>query len=481
MEIILTGEKAARVFISGKFAVIHSGHIRLFMFAKSIGSFLTVALDVEGLEKEEIEWRSNFLRTQNFIDEVILFKSDLKTLILDLKPDFVIKGNEFASQFNPEGEVAATYGGELIFSSGSTFFSERDLLHSIEDTSVSFNYKIPNDFLKRNNIDLSEIKTQILKFKNIRVCVIGDLIIDEYINCHPLGMSREEPTLVVTPIDSQKFLGGAGIVAAHAAALGAKTTLISISGNDANGIWAASEATKYAVEFKFIQDKTRPTNLKQRFRSGSHSLLKVSHLSQDKVNKLIQSQIIEEFERLATNIDLLILSDFSYGVFTAEISESLIRIAKKNGISVSADSQTSSQVGDLSRFREVDLLTPTEIEARTELKDYTSGLAVIMEKLRNRIKPRVILVKVGADGVVIGGTNSKGLPVILDALPALNISPVDVSGAGDSLLAAASLGLFVENNPSKAALIGSIAAAVQISRIGNIPVTSKQLLEAIDA
>ena len=294
-------------------------------------------------------------------------------------------------------------------------------------------------------------------------------------------MSREEPTLVVTPIDSQKFLGGAGIVAAHAAALGAKTTLISISGNDANGIWAASEATKYAVEFKFIQDKTRPTNLKQRFRSGSHSLLKVSHLSQDKVNKLIQSQIIEEFERLATNIDLLILSDFSYGVFTAEISESLIRIAKKNGISVSADSQTSSQVGDLSRFREVDLLTPTEIEARTELKDYTSGLAVIMEKLRNRIKPRVILVKVGADGVVIGGTNSKGLPVILDALPALNISPVDVSGAGDSLLAAASLGLFVENNPSKAALIGSIAAAVQISRIGNIPVTSKQLLEAIDA
>ena len=56
--------------------------------------------------------------------------------------------------------------------------------------------------------------------------IIGDLIIDEYINCDPLGMSQEDPTLVVTPVESKKFIGGAGIVASHAASLGAKTSII---------------------------------------------------------------------------------------------------------------------------------------------------------------------------------------------------------------------------------------------------------------
>lgn len=468
------------VFISGKFAIIHSGHIRLFMFAKSLGSKLTVAIDVEGLNFEEQEFRVNFLKNQNFIDEVLIFKSDLNSLILGIKPDFVIKGSEFASRFNPENELVSSYGGELIFSSGSTFFSENDMLNNEEFTSIGFARKIPIDYIKRNKIDLNDIKAHILQFNNIKVCVIGDLIIDEYINCHPIGMSREEPTIVVTPIDNQKFLGGAGIVAAHTAALGAKTTLISLIGSDENGLWGSKEASRYGIEFKAIKDNTRPTNLKQRFRSGTHSLLKVSHLSQDKVTKVIQDQIIDDFEKLAPSIDLLILSDFSYGVFTKEIAKNLITIAKKNRVLISADSQTSSQVGDLSQFINVDLITPTETEARIELKDHSSGLAVIAEKLRDKLKPQTILLKLGPDGLVVGGTKTNGEPSALDALPSLNLNPVDISGAGDSLLAAASLSLFVENNPAKAAVIGTIAAAIQISRIGNIPITSEQLIQAVE-
>ena len=469
-----------KVFISGKFAVIHSGHIRLFMFAKTLGSKLVVGLDVEGLENTEIEWRSNFLKSQEFVDEVIAFKSDLKSIILNIKPDIVIKGSEFSSRFNIENEIVSSYGGELIFSSGSTYFSENDLLSGKENISVNLGDRIPKDFLKRNQIDLNGIKKQILQFKNIKVCVIGDLIIDEYINCHPLGMSREEPTVVVTPVDSQKFLGGAGIVAAHAVGLGAETTLISIIGKDEAGSWGEMKAKEYGVVLNAIEDKTRPTNLKQRYRSGSHTLLKISHLSQDRVTKVIQDKIIGEFKKISSEIDLLILSDFSYGVFTKEMTETLIGIAKKNGILISADSQTSSQIGDLSQFSNIDLITPTEIEARLELKDHSSGLAVIAESLRNKISPKSIIIKLGADGLVINGTKSNGELLTLDALPSLNLNPVDVSGAGDSLLAASSLALVVENNLAKAALIGSIAAAIQIGRIGNIPIEGENLVTLLD-
>jgi rfaE bifunctional protein kinase chain/domain len=349
-----------------------------------------------------------------------------------------------------------------------------------ENTSVNLGDRIPKDFLKRNQIDLNGIKKQILQFKNIKVCVIGDLIIDEYINCHPLGMSREEPTVVVTPVDSQKFLGGAGIVAAHTVGLGAKTTLISIIGKDEAGSWGEIKAKEYGVVFNAIEDKTRPTNLKQRYRSGSHTLLKISHLSQDRVTKAIQDKIIGEFKKISSEIDLLILSDFSYGVFTKEMTETLIGIAKKNGVLISADSQTSSQIGDLSQFSNIDLITPTEIEARLELKDHNSGLAVIAESLRNKINPKSIIIKLGADGLVINGTKSNGELLTLDALPSLNLNPVDVSGAGDSLLAASSLALVVENNLAKAALIGSIAAAIQIGRIGNIPIGGENLVRLLD-
>jgi rfaE bifunctional protein kinase chain/domain len=449
------------------------------MYAKTIGINLTVALDTDGLDSAEIEWRTSFLKNQEFVDEVVLFNADIEKTILQLKPDIVIKGSEFSSRINIESEIVSTYGGELIFSSGSTFFSEKDLLSSDEIISADYSEKIPKDFLKRNGIELSDITQQILKFNDVKVCVIGDVIIDEYINCHPLGMSREEPNIVVTPIDSQKFLGGAGIVAAHTVGLGATTNLITITGRDEAGSWAVSKAVEYGITVKSIEDKTRPTNLKQRYKAGVQTLLKISHLSQDKVSNVIQNQIINEFEKIAPGVDLLILSDFSYGVLTNEVTTKLIQIAKLNGLVIAADSQTSSQLGDLSQFSNVDLVTPTETEARLELKDQVSGLAVIADQLRSKINSQSIIIKLGADGLVINGTKSDGTILSLDALPSFNQNPVDVSGAGDSLLAAASLAIAIENNLAKASLIGSLAAAIQVGRVGNLPIEKEKIISLI--
>ena len=473
-------KKPGTVLISGKFAVIHSGHIRLFMHAHSLGGKLIVALDSAGLAKEEIEWRLAFLSTQEFIDQVVVFDGDIGSLVLELRPEFVLKGSEFATQFNIEAEIVEKYGGELIFSSGSTFFSEADLIskqnRALQDSII----KLPIDYIKRNTLDLVKIRECISKFKNIRVCVIGDLIIDEYINCHALGMSREEPTVVVTPIDSQKFLGGAGIVAAHTVGLGAKTTLITIIGQDDAADWGTQKAREYGLTLSTIKDKKRPTTLKQRYRSGTHTLLKISHLSQDEVSSEIQDQIVKKFELIAPEIDLLILSDFSYGTLNSHVSKNLIETAKKYGIVIAADSQTSSQLGNLSQFEGVDLITPTEIEARLELKDQQSGLAVIIEKLRQSILAGSIILKLGSDGVLLNGTNLEGIPIRMDALPSFNSNPVDTSGAGDSLLSAAALSLAVDRDIYKAGLIGSLAASIQISRIGNVPIQQEHLLAILN-
>jgi len=201
----------------------------------------------------------------------------------------------------------------------------------------------------------------------------------------------------------------------------------------------------------------------------------LSHISQEEVGTSVQKKIIEKFNEIAPKTDVLILSDFSYGTFSSDTAQRLIATARENGILISADSQTSSQIGNLSQFNGVDLITPTEVEARMELKDHTSGLAIIVEKLRLHMNAGSILLKLGSDGVLLHGTDSQGKVMATDDIPSLNPNPVDTSGAGDSMLAAASLSLAIERNLSKAGLLGSITAAVQISRTGNIPIEHPNL------
>jgi bifunctional ADP-heptose synthase (sugar kinase/adenylyltransferase) len=228
-----------------------------------------------------------------------------------------------------------------------------------------------------------------------------------------------------------------------------------------------------------LVDSTRPTTLKQRFRSGSQTLLKLTHLRQENISSKLETNLLEKFKINMKDIDVVIFSDFSYGVLTKKITQEISHTAKKSKIFVAADSQSSSQIGDLSRFEFSDLVTSTEREARLELKDENSGLVVLAEKLRSELNARNILLKLGADGVIIHGTDSDGQILATDQVPALNDSFVDASGAGDSLLAAAALGLASSATIYEATLLGSLVAAIQVGRIGNTPITSSGVTELL--
>jgi rfaE bifunctional protein kinase chain/domain len=338
---------------------------------------------------------------------------------------------------------------------------------------------MPNDFMQRHKITNSRLLEILKSFKGVNVCVIGDLIVDEFINCHPLGMSQEEPTIVATPIDKKRYLGGAGIVAAHCASLGANTTLLTVRGEDEVGDWSAFKSREYGFELMSLIDSTRPTTLKQRYRSGTQTLLKLTHLRQESISSELERKLLERFKNLG-KIDLVIFSDFSYGVLTTRVAQEVLDIAKKTNIFVASDSQSSSQTGDLSRFKASDLITSTEREARLELKDENSGLVVLAEKLRLEIDASNLLLKLGSDGVIIHGTVSNGEIIPTDQVSALNRSIVDTSGAGDSMLAAAALSLTSSATLYEAALLGSIAAAIQVGRLGNTPITTSAFMELLN-
>ena len=137
-----------------------------------------------------------------------------------------------------------------------------------------------------------------------------------------------------------------------------------------------------------------------------------------------------------------------------------------------ADSQSSlSQVGDISRYRDMLLLKPTEREARLALRDTNSGLVILAEGLRQKTGAKNIVLTLGSEGLLIHAASEKARGWITDQLPAFNPAPKDTAGAGDSFLVLSSLALIAGADIWQAAYIGALAAACQVGRIGNIPLT----------
>jgi rfaE bifunctional protein kinase chain/domain len=411
------------------------------------------------------------------VDEAFLVDSAVEELILKLKPALVVKGKEHKSHENPEQKAVDSYGGKLLFSSGDVVFSSLDLIRQEMASQEQKSISLPKQFMSRRKVTAKSLIDVMQKFKGLKVVVVGDVIVDEYISCDPLGMSEEDPTIVVTPISSRTFIGGAAIVAAHASSLGANVKFFSVVGDDASAKFCRDELSKFGVDHHLLVDDSRPTTLKQRFRSRSKTLLRVSHLAQRLIDESFQNELVAKLAEACFDADLLIFSDFNYGTLPQVVVDQITAIATKNKTKIVADSQSSSQIGDISRFKNVDLLTPTEREARLALRNTEDGLVVIAELVCVAANAGAAIVKLGEQGVLLHAR--KGKTFETDQIPALNSAPQDVAGAGDCMLVASSLALTVGANMWEAGLLGSLAAAIQVGRVGNTPITQDEILHEL--
>lgn len=470
------------VLVTGNFNVLHPGHIRLLKFARTFSKTLIVGVFSDKFAGNAVDvpedLRLESVASIKIVDKSFLISTPLSDFINSLKPDVIVKGKEFEGQYNQETEIVESYGGKLIFSSGEIGFSAT--INSEDRLSIpATTRRLIQSFSNRHQISTSSLKRIINKFAKLKVCVIGDVMIDQYIDCFPLGMSQEEPTLVVSPQETKNFLGGAGIVASHAAQLGASVRFLSVVGSDQLRNFAATELERYNVDYSFIVDSARPTSLKQRFRSHGKSLLRVSTLSQQAISDYLQRIILSEFEQTIKGTDIVVFSDFNYGCLPQPLVDRVINICKDHNIMISADSQSSSQFGDVSRFKGAHLITPTEREARLALHNYDDGLVVLADKLMAKTSAQNILLKLGSDGIIAQMAKKQDRMPHTERLDALNINPVDVSGAGDSVLITASLALAAGATLWQASLLGSVAAFIQVGRLGNMPIRSSEITQVL--
>ena len=467
------------VFISGNFSILHPGHIRLFKLAKSLGDRLIVGVNsdetVNSPLKVPITMRLESLNAIQMIDETIIINNDLEKVLLEIKPDVILKGREHEHLKNIEQDIVTKIGGKLVFGSGDFVMSSKDFLSSIEKTSNVFD-SAGKAFLERHKINLTAIEDIIEKSKRIRVLVIGDLIIDEYIDCEPIGLSQEDPTVTFRSVKSKRYAGGAGIVSMHCASIGASTTFIGVAGNDSEMELAKKLLENSGVNTNLLIDNSRQTILKQRFKSGGKTQFRLNRFNDATITIDSRREFLNKVEVSLKNADLLIFSDFNNGLLDTEIVATTISMARTAGVFLAADCQISSQIANYLKYKGVDLVTPTEHEARVTLRNNQDGLAAIANAFQESLQSRYLMLTLGADGVLLQEQiKHEHGNFRADVLPALNKNARDVAGAGDSFLVLASLALAVGASVNEAAYLASVGSSVQVSREGNIPITVEEI------
>ena len=212
----------------GCFDIVHPGHIRYLEFARQQGDVLIVSVtgdsDVaKGLDRPYIpqELRAENLAALVFVDFVyVTTEPTAEAVLAKVKPDIYVKGREYERShdagFLAEKKAVESYGGRIIYSSGEIVFSSTKLIERIPRNADTESHRV-NLVCKRYGICHTTIEESLQQFRDLRVLVVGDVVIDRYVQCDAMGIASESPVISLAYRDEHNYVGGAAIVARHIA------------------------------------------------------------------------------------------------------------------------------------------------------------------------------------------------------------------------------------------------------------------------
>lgn len=476
------------IMCHGAFDLVHPGHLRHLMYAKSKGDLLVASLTSDAhISKANYrpfvpqQLRAMNLAALELVDYVIIDEQPTPLENIEyLQPDYFAKGYEYSGdgihpKTQQEIDALNTYGGEVIFTPGDVVFSSSRFIES-EPPKIGVEKLLA--LMEAEAVTFDALRRALEECRGLRVHVLGDTIIDSYIYCTPIGSSAgKTPTLSVKLEEQVDFAGGAAVVARHLRAAGAEVTFSTVLGDDARKDFVLAEMEKHGVRCLPVVDPTRPTTEKAAYIANGYRLLKVDRVD----NRPISDKIAHHFTEAlaATDVDAYVFSDFRHGIFSKATIPAMTGALKSGPLRV-ADSQVASRWGNILDFHGFDLITPNEKEARFSLADQDSIVRPLALELYKRAGCKVLILKMGARGIITYRSPSPDVRAFF-TIDAFADPVVDPVGAGDALLAYATLSLRATGSPVIASILATMAAGVACEHEGNTPVTPEQLLGKIAA
>lgn len=475
------------IMCHGTFDVVHPGHIRHLLYAKTKADILVASLTADvhikkGNMKPYVpeDLRAVNLAALEMVDYVVIDRdpTPLRNLAV-IKPDLFAKGYEYtAGQVHPKTQeeiaILDSFGGEMIFTPGDIVYSSSALIQ-LSPPSIGVEKLLT--LMEAEKVTFAVLRDTVNKLKGIKVHVVGDTIVDSYTYCSMVGGMTKTPTMSVRFENKIDYVGGAGIVAKHLRAAGSEVTFSTVLGDDDYSKFVLEDIQSVGVHCLPITDTSRPTTNKNAFVVQHYRLLKVDTLDNrsisDKVLAKLQAQIAE------TKTDAVAFCDFRHGIFNRSTVPKLTNSIPKGTFTV-ADSQVASRWGNILEFQGFDLITPNEREARFALGDQDSVVRPLALELHQKSKCKTLILKCGDRGIITYRSNSP-----IDYRAFFNIESfadyvVDAVGAGDALLSYATLAMVATGSEVIASILGNMAAGVECEHDGNWPVTPDLILKKID-
>ena len=469
LETLLSERAAARaagrtvVHCHGCFDIVHPGHIQHLQFARSLGDVLVVSVSADshvnkGAARPLIPdaLRAASVAALECVDLVYVNpEPSAIELLAAVKPDVYVKGSEYERSNDPrflaERETVARHGGRVVFSSCDVVYSSTALIGTLGGAEKLRDEKLAR-LRERHGLSDEHLVELLAKAKGRRVVVVGDYILDRYHFCDATGVAGEGPIMSLRALSERDFDGGAGVVALHLAGLGARPVLVSALPDDEPSRRAELRLEAAGVELHCSR-RRRQLVTKHRYLVEQSKLFKVDEGAAAPADSVEEQHVAARLLAAAKGAAAVVFADFGYGVLTAGLLDRVLPRLRQAVPVLSAD--VSGRHGNLLRYRGVDLLCPSEREAREALHDFSGGLGAVAWNLLSATDARRAIITLGKQGLVTfeRDAESDAQRLRSEYLPALCPQGTDALGCGDAML----------------------ATAIEVREIGNVPVSAERM------
>lgn len=337
--------------------------------------------------------------------------------------------------------------------------------------------------MKESRIEGDELKSllkslprRIESLPKARLIVVGDIGLDEYVLGDVRRISPEAPVPVLEVLQQDSRLGLAANVAQNVASLGGVAHLVAVVGNDGAADELKRKLTASGVSpDHLVTDPNRPTTRKLRVMSGPHHIVRVDFEKKQYLSPEIENQLVGRVASLLTEADGLIIEDYAKGVLSEAALQAIIRESHAKGKKVFVDPNRSTPA---KFYNGADVITPNRDEAvelsgldYDDLRISPNFILEVGQALRERVQAENIVITRGKEGMsAIGATEAVHMPTFARQV-------FDVTGAGDTVIAALALAYVSGFSLPEACVLGNLAAGVVVGKVGCVPCTRRELLD----
>lgn len=315
-------------------------------------------------------------------------------------------------------------------------------------------------------------------FKNKKVLIIGDIGLDEYVMGDVRRISPEAPVPVVEVTEEDKRLGLAANVAQNVASLGGIPLMIGVAGRDVGATTLQNICHKAGVTWDYmVHSERRPTTRKMRIMTGPHHIVRVDYEMRKYLSEETETKVIHRINEVITEADVVILQDYAKGVISQNLVRQTVAIAKKYHKKLLVDPHRSNS-GEF--YHGVDMIKPNYDEAVAisglkfdELRENPNKVLEVGRALQKKTGAKEVVLTRGKDGMTIFSGEK------VDEVPTFARKVFDVTGAGDTVIAALSLGVAAKLPLVMSCTLANFAAGVVVGKVGCVPCEIPELQEYI--